>query len=136
MRRTILIPFLLVVIAVVLFVAGPVRTQVHRAQTGDYMGQILVAMDKTLGLPPLGNYSPETVALIMFPDLPNAKGKILDGWGNPIKVVLKRLDGKYEVTLTSAGPDGKKGTADDLVERYFTEDRPGTTNSSQGAVTN
>jgi hypothetical protein len=39
----------------------------------------------------------------------------LDAWGRPIEFSAKRIGSTCECTLASTGPDGARGTADDVV---------------------
>jgi hypothetical protein len=48
----------------------------------------------------------------------NQDGDPVDMYGNPFEVKYERTKDKISVTCVSFGPDGKQGTADDIIFAY------------------
>ena len=42
-------------------------------------------------------------------------GALLDPWGNPLSIKVKRVAGNYVIYVRSAGPDGVMGNGDDYL---------------------
>jgi len=123
MKTTIIIIFLVISIAVCFFIYGKTRNQVRRMTTLDSMGQILVALDRTAGESPLEQYDPVVETQKIFPSISVRNGQIMDGWGNPIKISIKRVKTGLQAYFTSAGPDGVMGSKDDVIREEVLFDK-------------
>ena len=89
------------------------------------MGQITVTLDRTLEKSkPLDEYDPVSETRKLFPSAVSMNGKIMDGWGRPIVISIKRIEKGFEISLASAGPDGIMHTENDLSEEMSLSDEP------------
>ena len=113
---------LLAAVALLLIAVGAwvlvMRTiaQIKRMRTLDTMGQVTVALDRTLpDHGPIVGYNVTEQSKRLFPDLKMVDGKIADAWERPIKVSLEYASDGFHVRMVSAGKDGKFDTDDDIV---------------------
>ena len=81
------------------------------------MGQIIVAVDRTLGAAPLRDYDPVFETKKLF-DVQVIDGKIIDAWSNPIEISIQQHEKGFSLKLISPGPDGIAGTKDDYVQQF------------------
>jgi hypothetical protein len=121
--KAIIVIAVLVVLIMGLLLRAKVANQVKKMKTLDNMGQIYVALSRTLEAKPLEEYDPVAETRKLFPTLPVTRGQIADAWGNPIGIVIKRVEKGFDVRLVSAGADGLPGTSDDIVQQYLLTDQ-------------
>ena len=120
MRKKILIVVsVLVAICCILGVLLPIRTAFKKMETGDRIAMVLKAVSDTVGTIPLSEYNPVTETLKAFPSIPAKGGKILDAWGNPIKISIDESTDSFSVSIISAGPDAIMGTKDDYSRQVL-----------------
>lgn len=105
----------------------PSRGQEQAAETRSRMRDVRVAIAQYFEMhhqfpENLQGICPDGLPCRLMPPSNDRRG-IRDGWGRPF--VYHRLEGDYE--LTSLGPDGRSGTADDMVFRPSLEQRWATT---------
>ena len=112
--KTLIITTLVVVLAFGLYAISRVRSQLAVIKTQDTIGQILVAVDKASG-GASAEYDFVRQTRAYFPSVPVKDGKIIDSWGNVIKIItVPEFDG-LRIDIISAGPDRVYGTSDDIV---------------------
>ena len=102
---------------------GTGRDQIRKMKTLDAMGQISVALDRTLGIKPLDGYDPVSETRKIFSSISATNGQVIDGWGKPIAISFKRALNGFQVSIISSGTDGIMGTKDDLTWDYLLEDK-------------
>jgi hypothetical protein len=94
--------------------------QVKRMQTLDTMGQVGVALDRTLPSQPsqwpIVGYNPAKETKRLFPDVRMVQSEIADAWGRPITISVECHKGSFLVRMISAGKDGVIGTSDDITK--------------------
>lgn len=83
------------------------------------MGQIYVAVSKSLVTKQWIEFDPAEEAARIFPKLPRVNAKIADAWGHPISITIKRAGNKIYLKLNSAGPNGIMDNKDDLVQEFI-----------------
>ena len=109
--------------ALVVFVYGWkfVIREIGRLDTFDTVTMITVVCSKTLYDEEWEKgYRPEEQAITMFPGkLKTSGGRILDGWGHPIIISVQNMAECFSITITSAGPDGRIGTEDDIIRHQY-----------------
>jgi len=105
---------IIVLSACLFFFLQKTREQIKRMRTLDTMGQISVALDRTLGIKPLDGYDPASETQKLFPSVASTDGQILDGWGKSITISIKRVEKGFQVSLISSGTDRIMGTNDDI----------------------
>ena len=96
-----------------------VTRQLKRVHTLDTMGQIYVTLSKTLDNKRIETYDVASEAKKLFPSLKVTNNQILDSWGHPIGVSLKRVERGIEVTLSSLGRDGGAQSGEDIIQHYI-----------------
>jgi hypothetical protein len=106
--------FSVILVIAVYFLQKQTRDQIKRVRTLDSMAQIIVSLDKTLGIMPLARYDPVVETQRLFPSIEVKSGQILDGWNRPITISITREVNGFRLSLVSPGPDGAMGTRDDL----------------------
>lgn len=112
--------YLLLVVIVLLIIGGGIITeatitQVKKMKTMDTMGQIVVTMCKTLGTNNVDGYKTTQEVQRVFPSIHVKDGEILDSWGRPIKVSIKKVNNVFIVEMVSAGVNKVVGTKDDII---------------------
>ena len=102
------------------FFKNRIDGRVERVITWDSMGQILVAVDKTLDSEKLNGYNPVIETQRLFPSIPIKNGQVMDAWNNTIEIsILPVLQAGFEVSIISPEPDGIMHTKDDLIRKEF-----------------
>jgi hypothetical protein len=103
----------------VLVAVRETRTQMKRVTTLDTMGQILVALDRSLPTNevPLVEIDLAREVRRQFPNTVTVNGEVADAWGRPIRLSINNVTNGFAIEIVSAGPDGQVGTKDDLVRR-------------------
>ena len=111
----------MIVIAVIfplfLFAYHVLREAIKIGLTQNRVARIHAALGRALGKKPLAEYHLATEILEQFPEVSVTNGRIVDEWGRPIIVTIERFTNVVWATVTSAGPDGKTGTKDDIVRK-------------------
>jgi hypothetical protein len=93
--------------------------------TRDTIGCVTVALDRTLGTKPLAKYDVVEETVKLFPEIRKSGNQIVDAWSNPLDIEIRAFDKVIDVSITSAGPDGRFGTSDDLMKAVWLEMKPG-----------
>jgi hypothetical protein len=104
-------------VGLLLVAVSKTRTQMERVMTLDTMGQILVALDRTMptnGVHPV-KIDPTGEVQRRFPNIVTVNGEVADAWGRPIRVSINNTTNGFAIEIVSAGPDRQMGTKDDLV---------------------
>lgn len=117
MKLTIISIAVIVLIAAIGFlIKNKIDAKMGRMKTFDTMGQILVALDKSLNFKSINGYNPVMEAMKIYPLIPEKDGQIIDAWGKPISVAIQPTENGFQIHIISAGPDKTMGTADDIIK--------------------
>ena len=124
MKTRLLLALVLALFVCALFAANAIRYAVKRMRTLDTIGQVSVAVSRTLGTNSLAldGYDVVMKARRLFPSIPLTNGQLADSWGHPLKVAIKRGEQGFDLRIVSSGPDGVFDSRDDLIENHFLPD--------------
>ena len=125
MKRAIAFILLAALLGLIIYFVIKTNQFIKQARTYGTFGLAMVAMDKTLSLEAWNKgYDVASETQSMFPGVNASQGVILDAWGNPIHVEIRRLAKSFSIHIVSAGIDGKFGTPDDCVRDLELADEP------------
>jgi len=115
LKTLLVITIAALILGLSLIVGSNVRNQVKRMNTLDTMGQILVALDKTMPTAYGREINAVEATRNMFPSILITNHEILDAWRRPIQISVKKIEQGFAISIVSSGPDGVFGTKDDIV---------------------
>jgi hypothetical protein len=119
MKAGIVVVVIVALVSTVLFIQGRITGQVKAVKTLDSMGQIYVALSRSLGNEPLEKYNAVAETLKLFPSLSVTSNQIADAWGRPIKISITKVGKGFNINLESPGADGRIDTKDDIRQDYL-----------------
>lgn len=90
-----------------------IQCEITKDITAGYGSEIMSRLEKKVAI--ASTSLPQILDYFDLPDIVN------DAWARPLKMTIDKQDGHAVIIIASAGPDGKHGTADDLITTMETE---------------